>query len=55
MSTLSQSERQALNDVFRAIDTQESSFSKVKNSLNSVFYFFKYFLKEKTSPKLPIR
>ncbi len=55
MSTLSQSERQALNDVFNAIDTDEKPFSKFKNTVSSFVYFVKYLLKEKTSTKSPLR
>lgn len=55
MSTLSQSERQALNDVFTAIDTDEKPFSKFKNGVASFVYFLKYFLKEKTTTKFPTR
>jgi len=55
MSTLSQSERQALNDVFGAIDTEESFLSKVKNSLSSILYFLKYLFKEKTRTKISLR
>lgn len=55
MSTLSQSERQALNDVFNAIDTNEKPFSKFKNTVGTFVYFVKYFLKEKTNTKFPIR
>jgi len=47
MSSLSQNERQALNDVFSAIDTNETQLSKVKNHLSHLIYFLKYFLKEK--------
>ena len=55
MSTLSQSERQALNDVFTAIDTDEKPFSKFKNGLTSFIYFLKYLLKEKSTSKFSIR
>ncbi len=47
MSSLSQNERQALNDVFSVIDTSQTPLSKVKNQLSHLVYFLKYFLKEK--------
>lgn len=55
MSTLSQSERQALNDIFSVIVQKESKASKLKNNITGLFYFLKYFLKDKKSTKFLTR
>lgn len=52
MSTLSQHERQALNEIFGVIAQKETRVSKMKASIAEFFYFLKYFLKDKTSTKL---
>ncbi len=55
MSTLSQSERQALVDVFSAIETTETPLSKFKNYIHECFCIVKYLLKEKTRTKFSLR
>lgn len=55
MSTLSQSERQALNDIFSVIAQKETKTSKLKNNIAGLFYFLKYFLKDKKSTKFLTR
>ncbi len=55
MSTLSQSERQALNDIFSVIAQKESKTSKLKQNIIGLFYFLKYFFKDKKSTKFLTR
>lgn len=55
MSTLSHSERQALNDIFSVIAQKESKASKLKNNITGLFYFLKYFLKDKKNTKFLTR
>ena len=55
MSTLSQGERQALNDIFVVISQKEKRTSKVKNSVINFFYFVFYFFKTKKNKKLTLR
>lgn len=51
MSTMTQRERQALEELFGVMGKKESRFSKIKRSLETFFYFLKYFLKDKAHPK----
>ncbi len=55
MSTLSQSERQSLNEIFGVLAEKETRTSKVKNVILNVIYFVKYFLKDKKSTRLSPR
>ena len=41
MSTLSQNERQALNDIFTAITEKETFFSKLKENKSNIKHFLK--------------
>jgi len=56
MSTLSQNERQALNDIFTAITEKETFFSKLKESKGEIKHFFKLLImRNRKSLKHPIR
>ena len=56
MSTLSQNERQALNDIFTAITEKETFFSKLKERKSDIKHFFKLILmRNKKRLKHPIR
>lgn len=56
MSTLSQNERQALNDVFIAMTRKETFFSRLKESKGEIKHFFKiFFMRHKKRVKHPVR
>jgi len=56
MSTLSQNERQALNDIFTVITEKETFFSKLKVSKGEIKHFFKLiFMRNRKRLKHPIR
>ncbi|AOO65487.1 hypothetical protein [Sulfurospirillum halorespirans] len=56
MSTLSQNERQALNDIFTAITEKETFFSKLKESKSEIKHFFKLLImRNRKRLKHPIR
>lgn len=56
MSTLSQNERQALNDIFTAITEKETFFSKLKESKGELKHLLKLlFMRNRKRLKHPIR
>ncbi|WP_294877014.1 MULTISPECIES: hypothetical protein [unclassified Sulfurospirillum] len=56
MSTLSQNERQALNDIFTAITEKETFFFKLKESKGEIKHFFKLLImRNRKRLKHPIR
>lgn len=56
MSTLSQNERQALNDIFTAITEKETFLSKLKESKGEIKHFFKLLImRNRKRLKHPIR
>ncbi len=56
MSTLSQNERKALNDIFATITEKETFFSKLKESKGEIKHFIKLLLmRNKKRLKHPIR
>lgn len=55
MSTLSQSERQSLNEIFGVLAQKETRISKVKHSISNILYFIKYFLKDKKNTRFFLR
>ena len=55
MSTLSQNERQALNDIFTAITEKETLFSKLKERKSEIKHFLKLlFMRNRKRLKHPI-
>ena len=56
MSTLTQSERQALNDIFTAITEKESIFTRLQEKRGEIKHFFKLLLmRSKKRSKHPVR
>jgi len=56
MSTLSQNERQALNDIFTSITEKETFFSKLRESRGEIKHFLKLLvMRNKKRIKHPIR
>lgn len=56
MSTLSQNERQALNDIFTAITEKETFFSKLKENKSNLKHFLKLlFMRNRKRLKHPVR
>jgi len=56
MSTLSQNERQALNDIFTAITKKETFFSRLKESKGEIKHFLKLLvMRNRKRLKHPIR
>jgi hypothetical protein len=56
MSTLSQNERKALNDIFNAITEKETFFSRFKETKNEWKHFVKLlFMRHKKRLKHPVR
>jgi len=56
MSTLSQNERQALNDIFTTITKKETFFSKLKESKGEIKHFLKLLImRNRKRLKHPIR
>ena len=56
MSTLTQSERQALNDIFTRITEKESIFTRLQEKRGEIKHFFKLLLmRSKKRSKHPVR
>ena len=56
MSTLSQNERQALNDIFTSITEKETFFSRLKESRGEIKHFLKLLImRNKKRIKHPVR
>lgn len=56
MSTLSQNERKALNDIFTAMTKKETFFSRLKESKGELKHFFRLiFMRHKKRIKHPVR
>lgn len=55
MSTLTQNERQALNDIFLSMTEKENFVSKIKGARRELKYLFRLIFKNKKRIKHPLQ